>query len=53
MKTKKLKLYYTSEDYIKYLRKYDNKVPPNKKNTSPYIGIIYQYNGFNYFAPLS
>jgi len=53
MKIKKLKLYYISEDYIKYLRKYDNKVPSNKNNTRPYIGIVYQYNGFNYFAPLS
>jgi len=46
-------LYYISEDYIKYLRKYDNKVPSNKNTTRPYIGIVYQYNGFNYFAPLS
>ena len=53
MKIKKLKLYYISEDYIKYLRKYDNKVPSNKNTTRPYIGIVYQYNGFNYFAPLS
>ena len=53
MKNKKLKLYYISEDYIKYLRKYDNKVPSNKNTTRPYIGIVYQYNGFNYFAPLS
>jgi protein AbiQ len=53
MKIKKLKLYYISEDYIKYLRKYDNKLPSNKNTKRPYIGIVYQYNGFNYFAPLS
>ena len=28
-------------------------MPSNKNTTRPYIGIVYQYNGFNYFAPLS
>ncbi len=50
---KNLKLYYINEDYIDYLRKYDNKVSYNKDNSRPYIGIVFVFNGFNYFAPLA
>lgn len=50
---KNLKLYYISDDYIDYLRKFDKKVPYNKSKTRPYIGVVYEYNGINYFAPLS
>ena len=39
--------------YIKYLRKFDKIVPYNKAHTRPYIGVVYKYNGVNYFAPLS
>ena len=48
-----LKLYSIDDNYINYLRKYDKKVPFNKTKTRPYIGIVYKYNGNNYFAPLS
>lgn len=53
MVSKRLKLYYISENYIKYLQQFDYRVPANKNTKRPYIGIVYQYNGFNYFAPLS
>ena len=47
------KLYYIAEDYIEYLRKFDQIVSYNKSNTRPYVGIVYTYNNMNYFAPLS
>ncbi len=50
---KKLKLYFIQSEYIDYLRKYDNIVAYNKVPNRPYIGVVYTYNGFNYFAPLS
>ena len=50
---KNLKIYYISENYINYLRKFDSNVAYNKNSTRPYIGIVYTYNNYNYFAPLS
>lgn len=50
---KKLKLYFIQSEYIDYLRKYDNRVACNKVPNRPYIGVVYTYNEFNYFAPLS
>ena len=47
------KLYYISEKYINYLRMFDSKVAYNKSLTRPYVGVVYTYNGYNYFAPLS
>ena len=49
---KNLNIYYISEDYINYLRQFDNKVVYNKKEKRPYVGIVYVYNGINYFVPL-
>ena len=48
-----LKIYYLDDDYIDYLRQFDNKVAYNKNSTRPYVGIVYRINEFNYFAPLS
>lgn len=50
---KNLKIYYISESYINYLRQFDANVAYNKNTTRPYIGIVYTYNNYNYFAPLS
>ena len=51
--TKTLKIYYLDENYINYLRRFDTKVAYNKNQTRPYIGVVYSFNGYNYFAPLS
>lgn len=48
-----LKLCYIDEIYINYLREFDDKIPCNKNQARPYVGIVYKYKGFNYFAPLS
>ena len=50
---KNLKLYYIDDEYINYLRMFDDRVPYNKNKTRPYIGVVYKYEGVNYFAPLS
>ena len=50
---KNLKICYIDEKYINYLRQYDKNVAYNKNTTRPYIGIVYTYNNYNYFAPLS
>ena len=49
----KFKLYFIQSEYIDYLRKYDNRVAYNKVPNRPYIGVVYTYNDFKYFAPLS
>ena len=49
---KGLKIYYIDESYINYLRSFDPNVAYNKNATRPYIGVVYTYNNYNYFAPL-
>ena len=49
----KLKIYYIDNDYIDYLRKFDNRVAYNKTKTRPYVGVVYTFNNQTYFAPLS
>jgi len=50
-----LKIYHVQEEYIKFLRKYDDKVTIIKEHGKPrpYVGIVYEINGFKYFAPFS
>ena len=49
----RLKIYFINDDYIAYLRKYDTKVAYNKIPNRPYVGVVFTYNDFKYFAPLS
>lgn len=48
----RLKFYNIDDEYIKYLYKFDNKVPYNKNSKRPYIGIILEIHGITYFAPM-
>lgn len=48
----RLKFYNIDDKYINYLYQFDNKVPYNKNNKRPYIGVIIEINGIKYFAPL-
>ena len=52
---KELKLVRVNEKYIKFLSAIDNKVPYNSKNKKgrPFIGILFQVDKIQYFAPLS
>ncbi len=49
---RKLKFYTINNNYINYLNKFDSKVPYNKQEKRPYIGIIIEMNDITYFAPL-
>ena len=50
-----LKIVRVNSEYCDYLRKFDNKVSYNKneKELRPFIGILFQINFCEYFAPLS
>ncbi len=50
-----LKIVRVDSDYCDYLRKFDNKVAYNKndKKLRPFIGILFQIEKCQYFAPLS
>lgn len=50
-----LKIVRVNSDYCEYLRKFDNKVDYNKneKELRPFIGILFQIDSCEYFAPLS
>ena len=52
---KNLKIVKVNSEYCDYLRKYDNKVPYNKgtKELIPFIGVLFEINDTEYFAPLS
>ena len=53
----KIYLYNVVDDYIKYLRRFDNRVSDNKigkrKQIRKYIGALLTINDCKYFAPLS
>lgn len=50
-----LKIVRVDSNYCDYLREYDNKVAYNKneKELRPFIGILFEIDKFQYFAPLS
>ncbi len=50
-----LKIVIVNSDYCDYLREFDTKVSYNKyqKELRPFIGILFQINSCQYFAPLS
>lgn len=47
-----MKLYYVNDKYIEYLRTFDEHIYMNKESR-PYVGIVLDVNGFNYYAALS
>lgn len=52
-----MKLYSVNDNYINYLRKFDNKVYDNKENNRKvmrkYLGIVLKINKLNYYIPMS
>ena len=49
MKVKKLKFYYINQEYINYLRKYDERIPTKNR---PYLGMVMKNKNYIYLAPL-
>ena len=48
----RLKFYNVNDKYIRYLHSFDIKVPFNKNQNRPYVGIVIEINSFKYFAPM-
>jgi len=48
-----MKFYNIKDSYINYLRQYDSKVAENKKESRPYVGIVFKINDIKYYAPFS
>ena len=51
----KMELYRVDIEYYNYLHYYEPKIPyiENEKQNRPFIGIILNVNGKNFFAPLT
>lgn len=51
----KLRFYKVDEDYLKFLKKYESKVPDFQygKNAKFYCGVVVQIDNYQYFAPVS
>ena len=52
---KRLRIYEIKNEYIKYLSNYQEHLflHTNEKGKRKYVGIVFQINGINFFAPLS
>lgn len=52
-----MKLYTVTDEYINYLRQFDNKVYDNKEDKRKvmrkYLGIVLTINEMNYYIPMS
>lgn len=48
-----MRFYHIDDGYITYIRKFDSKVPENKNQKRPYVGIVLNIAGNDYYAPLS
>lgn len=49
---KNLRIYKIEDHYIRYLHSRDAKVQYNKKTKRPYVGVVFSFGGYEYFAPL-
>lgn len=47
-----LKIYRVSDHYIRYMNSRDQKVQYNKGARRPYVGVVFNFGGFNYFVPM-
>lgn len=48
----KFKFYHIADRYIAFLHSGDSRVQMSKGQRRPYIGIVLQINGLNYYVPL-
>ena len=47
-----LKIYRVSEKYVRYLHSVDYRVQFNKGEHRPYVGVVLQIEGYDYFVPM-
>ena len=52
---RQFKIVRVNTDYCDYLRNFDSKVMYNmkQKELRPFVGVLFEIDGFEYFAPLS
>jgi len=50
---RKFSFYHIRDDYIEFLRTVDDRVPVNKAELRPYVGIVLQVADINYYVPLT
>lgn len=48
-----MNFYRIKQDYILFLKKYDDKVADNKNENRPYIGIVLEIENIKYYAPFT
>ncbi len=57
IKKRDMKLYYIDDEYIKYLRQYEDKIIYNTKaallHKRIYTGVVFSIKDITYFAPLT
>ena len=48
-----MEFYHIKDEYISFLKAYNSKVPENKQENRPYLGIVLQIDSIKYYAPFS
>ncbi len=47
-----LRIFRITDQYIHFLHSRDSRVPYNKGNRRPYVGVVLRVGGFQYFVPM-
>ncbi|WP_296685358.1 type III toxin-antitoxin system ToxN/AbiQ family toxin [Treponema sp. UBA3813] len=48
-----MKFYHIKDDFITFLRQFDQKVPDNKNESRPYVGVVLEIETIKYYAPFT
>ena len=48
----KLRIYRVTDHYVRYLHGVDDKVQYNKNARRPYVGVVFNFGGMQYFVPM-
>lgn len=48
-----MKFYHIKDDFITFLRQFDQKVPDNKNESRPYVGVVLVIETIKYYAPFT
>lgn len=47
-----LRIYKIKDHYIRFIHSVDPKVQFNKDAKRPYVGVVFQFGGYQYFVPM-
>ena len=47
-----LRIYRINDHYIRFLHSRDSKVQYNKNARRPYVGVVFNFAGYQYFVPM-